>query len=126
MRQTVAEQLVDTPGGVDLARLIALAGADLDVLTDAERLELVKATARQDAWTASVRAQAIAAVYDSARAEMAAEAAELARALARALAQPGSEPGSEPGSGALPAQRGKQRSGRVGLAGLSHGFDELR
>ena len=64
--------------GLELARLVDTLGHDLHRLSDAERLEVAKATARLDAWTASIRASAILAVHDSARDDIAATTAELA------------------------------------------------
>ncbi len=69
-----------TASCADLARLLANAVCWLDDLTDAERLDVVKASARLDAWTATVRARAIGAVFDSAEAEIARESAELSAA----------------------------------------------
>ena len=63
--------------GLELARLIDDLTHDLHRLSDADRLEVVKATARLDAWTATRRAQAILAVHDSARDDIAATTAEL-------------------------------------------------
>ena len=98
-----------TATGPELACLLANTVGWLDELTDAERLEVVKASARLDAWTATVRARAIGAVYDSAEAEIAADSAEFAAAAARSN-------GGEGGDG----------DARCRLAGPSHGYDDLR
>lgn len=66
-----------TASGLDLARRISELSHSLPVMSDAERLELVKATARLDAWTATIRAQAILAVHDSAREDITATTTEL-------------------------------------------------
>ncbi len=88
--------------GADLSRRLDALATRLDQLTDAERLELIKASARLDAWTATVRARAIVAVFDSARTDIAQAAAELEA----------SSPGRPP------------RTARV--AGLSHDYDDER
>jgi hypothetical protein len=59
--------------GAELAAVVQRLTGGLGQLSDAERLELVKATARLEAWTAAVRAQAVNAVFESAQAEQAAE-----------------------------------------------------
>jgi hypothetical protein len=76
MRSRVVEDLA-VAGGAELAPLIARAVAVLASLDDAQRLEVVKATARLDAWSAAARAQAIYAVYDSARVDIAQTRSEL-------------------------------------------------
>src|SRR4051794_12142961 len=62
--------------GAELAAVVARLAGQLGRLCDAERLELVKATARLEAWTAVVRAQAVHAVFESAQAELAGDHAE--------------------------------------------------
>jgi hypothetical protein len=57
--------------GVELASLIDECVDVLDRLSDADRLEVVAASARLDSWTASRRAEAIAAVHDSAVVDLA-------------------------------------------------------
>ena len=74
---TAAVRDLASASGLELARLIDSSMADLDRLSDADRLEVVKATARLDAWTATMRAKAILAVHDSARDDIAATTAEL-------------------------------------------------
>jgi hypothetical protein len=106
--------------GAELATLLERLWVDLDQLTDAERLEVVKATARLEAWTAALRAAAINAVFDSAAAEIAADAAELAQAHARLTA--GSGPAAETPA-AVPAAEAPV--GRT-VAGYSHCFDDQR
>ena len=76
MIRAAVRELADA-SGLELARQIDALGHDLHRLSDAERLEVVKATARLDAWTASIRAGAILAVHDSARDDIAATTAEL-------------------------------------------------
>ena len=61
-----------TASGLELARLIDTSATTSHRMSDADRLEVVKATARLDAWTATMRAQAILAVHDSARDDIAA------------------------------------------------------
>ena len=63
--------------GAELADLVARLSVEVGSLSDGQRIELVAATARLEAWTASVRARAVHAVYQSVERELAAEAAEL-------------------------------------------------
>ena len=67
-----------TASGPELARLIDDLTPHLHQMSDADRLEVVRGTARLDAWTATRRARAILAVHDSAREDIAATSAELA------------------------------------------------
>jgi hypothetical protein len=63
--------------GAELAEVVGRLSVEVGALSDAQRLELVAATARVEAWTASVRARAVHAVYRSVERELAADAAEL-------------------------------------------------
>jgi hypothetical protein len=109
MRSRVVEELA-VAGGAELAPLIARAVALLPSLTDAQRLEVVKATARLDAWSAAARAQAIYAVYDSARVDIAHTRSELDEVEQGIV--------SRRRAAGLPAQRS--------VAGPAHAYDDRR
>src|SRR6185437_1248153 len=70
--------LLAAASGPWLADALARLAEELGELSDADRLEVVAATARLDAWTASVRARAVAALVDSARSEVSAVSEGLA------------------------------------------------
>jgi hypothetical protein len=72
-----------TARGAELASLIDECVDGLDRLSDADQLEVVAASARLDSWTASRRAETIAAVYDSAEVDL---ATAMPRAVDRSVA----------------------------------------